>query len=232
MVARRPIRHFSPVKRTTGPWGLRRRVTQDRPKYVITTSQAAVFVLCRTMNGAMAHNATQTFLAVYPTFAALFASISTVFCDTEMPPVMKICKILAYSGVFGLKLLREVQGSNPDMRFARGKEKRMLPQANSCVVVALSKNSARTSFVYALQLVNDKCIKGQPFPLHQRNGKESIWPNRTINREEITFGSILRCQAIGDIFTYLSNTAKRMVGSIHYDVSRPGSDAELFMSRT
>ena len=91
------------------------------------------------------------------------------------------------------------------------------PNRCACVVIALSRNSRRTSFIYA-QLVNDGCIKGQPFLLHQPNGKR-FWPNRTITREKISFGTVLRCQAIGDIFTYRSNTAKRMVGFIHDDVS-------------
>ena len=83
-----------------------------------------------------------------------------------------------------------------------------------CIIIAISKASAKKSVIYALQL-DDGCIKGPPFQLHQPNGREYIWPNRTITRESISVGSVLRCQAIGDILTYRSNTAKRMVGFIH-----------------
>ena len=112
-------------------------------------------------------------------------------------------------------VLSEVQGNNiAHMR-------PLVPNRCTCVVIALSRNSRRTSFFYA-QLVNDGCIKGQPLPLHQSNGK-GFWPNRTISREKISFRTVLTCQAIGDIFTYQSNTAKRMVGFIHDDVSANSS---------
>ena len=88
-----------------------------------------------------------------------------------------------------------------------------------CIIIAISKTSFRTSVIYALQLEDGGCIKGTPFRLYQPNGREYIWPNRTITRESISFGSVLRCQAIGDILTYRSNTAKRMVSFIRLLVS-------------
>ena len=117
-------------------------------------------------------------------------------------------------------VLSEVQGNNLADNLAHMRP--LVPNRCTCVVIALSRNSRSTSFIYALQLVNDGCIKGQPFPLHQSKGKV-FWPNRTITREKISFGTVLRCQAIGDIFTYQSNTAKRMVGFIHDDVAANSS---------
>ena len=82
----------------------------------------------------------------------------------------------------------EVQGGNlADMR-------PLVP--DRCVVVAISKANAVTSVIYALQVENDGCIKGQPFPLHQPNETKYIWQNRTITKEKISFGSVLRYQAI------------------------------------
>ena len=83
-----------------------------------------------------------------------------------------------------------------------------------CFIIAISKDSARMSVIYALQLESDGCIKGRPVRLYQPNGREYIWPNKAITRERISVGSVLRCQAIGDILTYRSNTTKRRVSFI------------------
>jgi len=116
-----------------------------------------------------------------------------------------ICKTSA-SVFMAVAAFSEVQGDNlADI----------LPVVpDCCIIIAISKASARKSVIYALQL-DDGCIKGSPFQLYQPNGREYIWSNRTITRKNISVGSVLRCLAIGDILTYRSNTAKRMVGFIH-----------------
>lgn len=91
---------------------------------------------------------------------------------------------------------------------------------NRCVVLAISKTDCNGSVIYALKRKNDGSFEGDPFQLHQENGRY-IWPNEKIDENGISFGSILRCRKFGNICRYVGNTKRRkMVGLIHDELSK------------
>ena len=84
------------------------------------------------------------------------------------------------------------------------------PKHHLCVISGIAKADSSGSVIYGMDLSKDQRIEGQPFRLHQENGRY-IWPNERIAAEKLKQRSIVKYQVFGDISTYLGGTKRSMV---------------------
>ena len=87
------------------------------------------------------------------------------------------------------------------------------PKHHLCVISGIAKADSNCSVIYGMNLSKDERIEGQPFLLHQENGRY-IWPNERIAAEKLKQRSIVKYQVFGDICTYLERTKRSMVSLI------------------
>ena len=59
------------------------------------------------------------------------------------------------------------------------------PNHHLCVISGIAKADSSGSVIYGMNLSKDERIEGQPFLLHQENGRY-IWPNERIAAENLS----------------------------------------------